>query len=110
MPFYICAVHQCGATLLKKEVLVQMFSCEFCEISKGTFPYRKFPVIPIIAKQPDYLILYVGTNDATTNPSREIIDDLFMLKSDILKQLPNCRVIVSKLTIRIDHGKANLNI
>ena len=31
-----------------------------------------------------------------------------MLKSNILKQLPNCRVIVSKPTIRIDHGKANL--
>ena len=25
------------ATLLKKETLAQMFSCEFCEISKNTF-------------------------------------------------------------------------
>ena len=25
------------ATLLKKENLVQVFSCEFCEISKNTF-------------------------------------------------------------------------
>ena len=25
------------ATLLKKEALEQMFSCEFCEISKNTF-------------------------------------------------------------------------
>ena len=64
-------------------------------------------LMPIIAKQPDYLILHVGTNDATTNTSRKIIDDLLMLKSNISKQLPNCRVTVSKPTIRIDHGKAN---
>ena len=49
--------------------------------------------MPIIAKQPDYLILQVGTNDATTNTSRKMIDDLLMLKSNILKQLPNCRVL-----------------
>ena len=67
-------------------------------------------LMPIIAKQPDYLILHVGTNDATTNTSRKIIDDLLMLKCNILKQLPNCRVIVSKPTIRIDHGKANLTL
>ena len=56
-------------------------------------------LMPIIAKRPDYLILHVGTNDATTNTSRKIIDDLLMLKRNILKQLPNCRVIVSKPTV-----------
>ena len=33
-----------------------------------------------------------------------------MLKSNILKQLPNCRVIAFKPTVRIDHGKANLTL
>ena len=28
------------ATLLKKETLAQVFSCEFCKISKSTFSYR----------------------------------------------------------------------
>ena len=28
------------ATLFKKEVLAQVFSCEFCDISKNTFLYR----------------------------------------------------------------------
>ena len=28
-------------------------------------------IIPIIKKQPDYLILHVGTNDATTNTSNK---------------------------------------
>ena len=29
---------------IKKEALAQVFSCEFCEISKNSFPYRKPPV------------------------------------------------------------------
>ena len=66
--------------------------------------------MPIIAKQPNYLILHIGNNDATTNISIKIIDDLLMLKCNILKQLPNCRVIVSKPTVRIDHGRANLTL
>ena len=32
------------ATLLKKETLAQLFSCEFCEISNNTFSYRTPPV------------------------------------------------------------------
>ena len=67
-------------------------------------------LVPIIEKRPDYLILHVETNDATTNTYRKIIDNLLMLKYNILKQLPNCRVIVSKPTVRIDHRKANLTL
>ena len=67
-------------------------------------------LIPIIVKGPDYLILHVGTNDATTNTFRKTIDDLLMVKCNILKQLLNCRVTVSKPTVWIDHGKANLTL
>ena len=42
-------------------------------------------LMPVIAKRPDHLILQVGTNDATTNTFRNIIDDLFILKCNILK-------------------------
>ena len=31
-----------------------------------------------------------------------------MVKCNILKQFPNCRVIASKPTVRINHKKANL--
>ena len=56
------------------------------------------------------MILYVGTNDATTKSSRKIVEDLLMLKTNISKQLPNCRIVLSKPTIRHDRGKANLTI
>ena len=67
-------------------------------------------IIPIIKKQPDYLILHVGTNDAKTNTSKKIVDDLLILKSNISKQLPSCRIVLWKPIIRHDNGKANLAI
>ena len=30
---------------IQKETLVQVFFCEFCEISKNNFPYRTLPVV-----------------------------------------------------------------
>ena len=67
-------------------------------------------IVPIIKNKLDYLILHVETNDAATISFRKIVDDLLMLKTSISKQLPNCRIVLSKPTIRHDHGKANLTI
>ena len=39
------------ATLLKKEALAQVFSCEFWEIFKNTIFYRTPPVITSVYKQ-----------------------------------------------------------
>ena len=39
-----------------------------------------------------------------------ILDNLVILKCNILKQLPNCGVIVSKPTVQINHGKTNLTL
>ena len=57
-------------------------------------------IIPIIKKQPDYLILHVATNDATTNTTKKIVNDLLILKSNISKQLPSCRIVLPKPIIR----------
>ena len=44
----ICTIHYSQENtcvgVFKKETLVQMFSCEFCKISKNAFSYRKPPV------------------------------------------------------------------
>ena len=58
-------------------------------------------IVPIIKNKPNYLILYVETNDATTNSFRKIVDHLLMLRTNISKQLPNCRIALSKPTIRM---------
>ena len=67
-------------------------------------------IIPIIKKQPDYLILHVGANDATTNTSKQIVCEMLILKSNTSKQLPSCRTELSNPIIRHDNGKANLAI
>ena len=56
-----------------------------------------------------YLILPVGTNDATNKTSRKVRNNLLILKCNILKQFPNCRIVLSKPTTQIDLGKANLS-
>ena len=54
--------------------------------SGARIEYLNQYIIAIIKKQPDYLILPVGTNDVTTNTSKKIENDLLTLKSNILKQ------------------------
>ena len=43
--------HLCQSLFFKKETLVQVFSCEFCEISKNTFSYRTHPVTASVHHQ-----------------------------------------------------------
>ena len=52
----------------------------------------------------------MGTNDATTNTSKKVVDNLLILKSNTSKQLPSCRIVLSKRIIRHDDGKTNLAI
>ena len=68
-------------------------------------------IIPILKKKPDVIILHVGTNDSVSRTSRQILDDLLQLKSAIItKTLPNCQVIFSQPTLRVDNGKAALTL
>ena len=55
-------------TLLKKKTLAQVFSCEFCEISKNTFSYRRPPMAAsesflFKAKSLRYTPKYLKNND-----------------------------------------------
>ena len=65
---------------------------------------------PLIKKHPDNLILHIGTNNANSETSRTVLDEILQLKSFITKELPTCRVVISNLTFRNDNGKATLTI
>ena len=67
-------------------------------------------IIPILKKKAEVIILHVGTNDSVSRTFREILDDLLQLKSAITKTLPNCQVIFSQPTFRVDNGKAALTL
>ena len=66
--------------------------------------------MPIIEKEPDYIILHVGTNDAITSSPQQIVDDLLALKLFVKEKLKNCEVILSLPTKRNDNGKAASNV
>ena len=63
-------------------------------------------IIPILNKNPDVIVLHVGTNDFATRTSREIFDDLLLLQGVISKTLPNYKVIFLQPTLQMDNGKA----
>ena len=43
--------HLCQSLFFKKETLVQIFSCKFCEISKNIFFYRTPPAADSVVKR-----------------------------------------------------------
>ena len=55
-----------ACNFIKKETLAQLFSCDFCEISKNTFPYRT----PLVTASEKYnlpcqaLLIILSVNSA----------------------------------------------
>ena len=72
-----------------------------------TFPGAKVQdmfhyLVPLIIKRPDNIIIHCGTNNSDRSEAQEIVDDLLKLKLFILERLPECKVIFSNPTVRID--------
>ena len=76
--------------------------------TKRVVKVRKFPgstisdmyhhLVPLLEKNPDYLILHVGTNDVLSYEGTEIVDKLLQLKSFIQEKLPQ------PYTLKADNG------
>ena len=66
-------------------------------------------LVPILDRNPCCLILHVGTNNAESCTSREILDKLLKLKAFISEKC-QCQTIFSTPTIRSDKAKANLTV
>ena len=67
-------------------------------------------LVPILERNPCRLILHVGTNNAESCTSREILDKLLKLKTFISEKCPQCQTIFSTPTIRSDNAKTNLTV
>ena len=63
---------------------------------------------PILKREPDYMILHVGTNNATNLTVRDMLEKLLRLKSAILDACKSCKVIISQPTLSSGNGKAAL--
>ena len=49
---------QQACNYIKKETLAQMFTCEFCEISKNAFSYKTPPVAASVGEETGRIICY----------------------------------------------------
>ena len=57
---------------------------------------------PILKRHSEFLILHMGTNDTSKYKPNEIVDKVFALKRFAASQNEKCKVIISRLTTRID--------
>lgn len=98
-------MNQLEGPRLSKDFNVKVKAIGGCTIE------RMFSEInPMLKKEPDYIILNVGTNDSQRKSADQIVNELMKLKSYILNILPKCVVILSKPMMRTDIPNANLTI
>ena len=76
----------------------------------ATVDDMKHQVIPLLHKEPRFIIIHTGTTDAPYLTSRKVLDNLITLKYFITDKLPNCEVVISTPTLRTDDGKAALTV
>ena len=76
----------------------------------ATIDDLKHHLVPLLKKKPEHIILHIGTNDAVSKTSRQILDELLQLKQYVINTLPTYRLIVSRPTIRTDSDKAALTL
>ena len=57
--------------------------------SRATITDIKFELMKILPRKPSDIILHVATNNAVSNTSRQICDDLLFLKFLVKEKLPN---------------------
>ena len=81
-----------------------------CNFPGATTEDIQHNLVPILERNPCYLILHVGTNNAESCNSREILDKVLKLKTFISEKCPQCQTIFSTPTIRSDKAKANLTV
>ena len=68
----------------------------------------KHRIIPLLCKEPSFVIIHTGTNNASYLTSQKISDSLLTFKSFITDNIPNCKIVIFTPTLRTDDGKAAL--
>ena len=65
---------------------------ESVTISWSTVDDMNHHIVPVLRKKPSHLIIQVGTSDASSSTSREILNKLLNLKSIAKDFKPDCDV------------------
>ena len=67
-------------------------------------------LIPLMQKQPDNVILHVGTNEVFFCNSSKIVHNILKLRSFVSQKLPNGNIILSKPIMRSDTAAGKVTI
>ena len=59
----------------------------------------------ILKRNPEFFILYIGTNDTSKYTPNEIVNKVLALKRFVTSQNEKCKVIISTLAMRVDSSK-----
>ena len=70
----------------------------------------KCDLMKVIPMKPSHIIIHAGTNNAMSDTSRHICNELLFIKFLITDKLPDCKVTISCPIIRVDKPKANLTL
>ena len=72
------------------------FKTKVCAFNGSTIAEMYFYLEPLLKKEPEYLILHVGTNDCVHTPGNEVFCNLLGLKLHIENKVSGIRVILSQ--------------
>ena len=89
--------------LSRKERIVKVHS-----FRGATVDDMKHQVIPLLYKEPNFIIIHAGTKAAPYLTSRKILNNFLTLKSFITYNLPNCKVVIFTPILLTDDGKQRL--
>ena len=89
--------------LSRKERIVKVHS-----FRGATVDDMKHQVIPLLYKEPNFIIIHAGTKAAPCLTSRKILNNFLTLKSFITYNLPNCKVVIFTPILLTDDGKQRL--
>ena len=109
-----------NTTVLAGDSIINGIRGESLSGKYGMVKVRNFPgatiedmqhnLVPILERNHCRLILHVGTNNAESCTSREILDKILKLKTLISEKCPQCQTIFSNPNIRSDEVKAKLTV
>lgn len=60
-------------------------------------------MLPTLRKNPDQIIVHIGTNDLSSNDSRHVAEQIVNLCDNVTQNYPSTRVSISSLTQRTDN-------
>ena len=90
--------------------LCKYFNIKVRAFSGSTIPEMYFYLEPLLKKEPEYVILHVGTNDCGYTPGNEVFRNLLGLKLHIENKVPGIRVILSQPIARFDNDLACIRV